>query len=196
MAQYARPDSDVQTTNWNSSTGGVFYGCIDEVTPSDSDYVYTDAMATNTLIVGLSDVTDPSSSINHTIRFRAKSANASKGPESCECELYEGSTKIAAMGAQALTRDTYNTFQYTLTEAEANAIGDYTALRLHFTPDPGSGTNDEIHVSWAEFEVPTAGPTPGWNKIAYTSEPPTPNAWNQVKQTGSSGWVRIDYEGE
>ena len=196
MAQYARPDSDVQTTNWNPFPEGTLYNCIDEVTSSDSDYVFTDAMATNTLIVGLSDVTDPNSAINHTIRFRAKSANASKGPESCECVLYESSKLIATTGAQTLTRDAYHTYQYTLSEAEANLISDYTALRLHFIPNPGSGSNDEIHISWAEFEVPDTGPSPGWNKIAYTSEPPTPNAWNQIKQTGSSGWVRIDYEGE
>ena len=52
------------------------------------------------------------------------------------------------------------------------------------------------YVYEADFwEVP-AGPTPGWNKLAFTSEPPTPNAWNQLKQTGSSGWIRIDYDGD
>lgn len=157
MAQFARPDSDVQTTSWNCSTGTEFFELINEVTASDGDYVYTDPMGTSTLIVGLSDVTDPESGSGHTIRFRAKSANASKGPESCECLLYEGGTQRATTGAQALTRDTYNTCQYTLSAAEADSIGNYNNLRLEFVPVPGSGANDEVYVSWAELEVPDVG---------------------------------------
>jgi len=156
MAQYARPSSDIQTTNWNNSGVGAYYQDIDEVTPSDSDYVYTNAMAETALIVGLNAVNDPGSSTNHIIRFRAKSAKASKGPESCECVLYQGTTQIATTGVQTLTRDAYNSFQYELSPAEADAITDYSALRLHFIPSPGSGKDDEIHVSWAEFQVPDA----------------------------------------
>lgn len=56
-----------------------------------------------------------------------------------------------------------------------------------------NNTNRRIEL---KIEGSALGPTPGWNKVVYTSEPPTPNAWNQVKQTGSSGWVQVNYEGE
>ena len=32
-----------------------------------------------------------------------------------------------------------------------------------------------------------------YNKILYTSEPPTPNAWNQVKQDAGTGWKKLLY---
>lgn len=155
MPEYARPDSDIQTTGWNCSSGSDLFELVNEVTASDTDYVYTNAMAGNTLIVGLGDVTDPQMNTGHIIRFRAKSANASKGPESCECLLYENGTQRATTGAQGLTRDSFNTYTYTLTTTEADSISNYANLRLHFIPDPSSGTNDEIHVSWAELEIPS-----------------------------------------
>lgn len=37
------------------------------------------------------------------------------------------------------------------------------------------------------------GPTTGFNKIFYTSEPPTPSAWNQVKQETATGWKKLLY---
>lgn len=40
------------------------------------------------------------------------------------------------------------------------------------------------------------GPPPGWNKLLYTSEPPTPNAWNQLKRDAGTGWKKLLFEGE
>lgn len=37
------------------------------------------------------------------------------------------------------------------------------------------------------------GVAPGWNKILYTNEPPTPNAWNQVKREAGTGWKKLLY---
>jgi len=48
-----------------------------------------------------------------------------------------------------------------------------------------------------EFECPDAGgPTPGFNKVVYTSEPPTANAWNQVKQDAGAGFVKVWYDSD
>jgi len=49
----------------------------------------------------------------------------------------------------------------------------------------------KLHIEWS-----AAGPTPGWNQIQYTSEPPIPNAWNQLKQEAGTGWKKLLYEGE
>jgi len=35
-----------------------------------------------------------------------------------------------------------------------------------------------------------------YKKLIYTSEPPTPNAWNQIKQDAGTGWKKLLYEGE
>lgn len=48
----------------------------------------------------------------------------------------------------------------------------------------------------ADSDKGYVGPTPGWNKVAFTSEPPTPNAWNQIKQDAGTGFKQIKYEGE
>jgi len=56
--------------------------------------------------------------------------------------------------------------------------------------DNDSGFAPKLHI---EFSV---GPAPGYYKLAYTSEPPTPNAWNQLKQDAGTGWKKLLYEGE
>jgi hypothetical protein len=42
-----------------------------------------------------------------------------------------------------------------------------------------------------------AGLTPGWNKLAYASEPPTPGAWNKVaydSEPPTTGvWNKLKY---
>lgn len=35
-----------------------------------------------------------------------------------------------------------------------------------------------------------------WKKLAFTSEPPTPNAWNQLKLEAGTGWKKLLLEGE
>ena len=40
------------------------------------------------------------------------------------------------------------------------------------------------------------GPSPGWNKLQYASEPPTASAWNQLKREAGTGWKKILYDGE
>lgn len=40
----ARPTSDITTTGWSASSGSVLYDMIDEVTPSDTDYIISPAL--------------------------------------------------------------------------------------------------------------------------------------------------------
>lgn len=64
-----------------------------------------------------------------------------------------------------------------------------TAMRVRFY---ATKANRQAEIYEADFwEV---GITPGWNRIEYTSEPPTPNAWNQVKREAGAGWKKILYE--
>lgn len=152
-AQYARPDVDVQTTGWQ--TAPCYEDIDEEIADDGATMCFISYDAENTLIVGLGDVTDPVSAINHTIRFRAQSIGGSKGKEVMQCFLYENGTLRASSANETLDRDTWTTFTYTLSEAEANSISNYNNLRLHFTPAHGSGSEgDVIGLDWAEFEVP------------------------------------------
>lgn len=159
MATFARPDGDI--TN-NGFSGG--FADIDEASPSDADFWLGNNNQADTLEVSLSDVSDPSSSSGHIFRYRiAKGDEDGTTPDgggnavTITASLWQGGTQIATDVAQ--TADgTWTQYAYTLTGSEADAITDYTDLRIRFvtTASGGSPANRRAGaVSWAELEVPS-----------------------------------------
>jgi len=63
------------------------------------------------------------------------------------------------------------------------------------SPDVTSQFGDAC-VIFVSLTLAAAGPTPGWYPLQFTEEPPTPNAWNQIKQEAGVGYVKILFEGE
>jgi hypothetical protein len=60
--QYARPESDISAGSWSPSTGGDLYAMIDEVTPNDSDYIYSSTDPSNDVCeVKLESISTPDS---------------------------------------------------------------------------------------------------------------------------------------
>ena len=165
MAQFARPDSDVTKGNWDDPNGNdndILYDDIDEETPNDSDYIESpDNPSSEMCEVGLSNVTDPESSSNHTIRVRYQAPESGGGqPASIDftIKLMEGATERASWTEQPDPPSTWNTASYTLTTGEADSISDYTNLRLQFIANQTGGARvSRIEISWAEFEVPAVG---------------------------------------
>jgi len=51
------------------------------------------------------------------------------------------------------------------------------------------------YVHEADFNE-AGGVTPGWNRLEYTEEPPTPNAFNQLSQEAGAGYKKLLYEGD
>jgi hypothetical protein len=153
VTQYARPNSDIQTTGW-THTGSAFYTEIDEEPYNDNDYIRSSNGATNEIQMGLSPVTDPQTNVNHTIRFRAYSTGSGQ-PEQLTAYLRQGTTLIATYNPGNLPRGTPTEEAYTLTAAEADAITDYGALRICFQPTQ-VGAGENVTVTWARFEVPDA----------------------------------------
>lgn len=145
MTQYARPDSDISTGSWTSTP---LYQSIDEETASDADYIQSTTNS-DTCEIGLSTVTDPSSSSNHIIKYRARKA----GQGGLTVYLFDGTTQIASHTPTLTT--VFADYSYTLTSGEADNISDYSDLRLKFTCSVGlfGGSG----VSWADFEIPDAG---------------------------------------
>lgn len=162
MSQYGRPDSTVTATNIAGGT----YEAIDETTavdtPAGTEFVYGNEDAAVTYEVGLSDVTDPAVGTGHTFRYRIVSLNGTTPSVSaavyCTASLYEGTT-LRKADTQKTTTASWVTYELTLSEAEANAITDYTNLRLRFV-SPASGgsaaSRRALGLSWAELEVPDA----------------------------------------
>ena len=153
MTQYARPDSDISATNWTGA-----YTAIDEETPNDSDYITGSSSANGTDEVGLSNVTDPASSANHVIKFRARQSGTPGHQRYLTLVLCQGSTGIAITPTATLDGSTWTDYSYTLSSAEADALTDYTDLRLRIisSGDVGapSGSRRSVYVSWVDFEVP------------------------------------------
>ncbi len=156
MTQYARPDSDVSVGGWTTAD---LYAKIDETPYSDADEIQAQVRASNqTCEVGLSDVTDPTSSSAHVIKIRAKFSTNNSRTATLDVLLIEGTTTRATFNTGTLTTG-YAEYSYTLSGAEADAISDYTNLRLRFVGKMnagGSGTSCITFVSWAEVGVPDA----------------------------------------
>lgn len=159
MAQFGRPISNITTTNF---TGG--YAEIDESSASDTDFAYGADNSVATLEVALtSTLSDPGSSSGHTFRYRVAKSDGGVidgGGNSVDitAHLYQGTTLIASDTTRTTT-GTWTQYELTLSGAQADAITDYTDLRLRFvTTSSGGPPNDRRGgaVSWAELEIPDA----------------------------------------
>lgn len=160
MAQFGRPDADVT----NTGNGG--FADIDEASPSDADFWFGDNNQADELEVSLSNVTDPASSADHVFRYRIAKTNAGTvsgtgNAVTVTARLMQGTTEIATDTAK--TADgTWTQYAFTLSGAEADAITDYTDLRLEFVTSASGGSPANRRggaVSWAELEVPNAAVT-------------------------------------
>ncbi|HEY0751896.1 MAG TPA: hypothetical protein VGD26_12115 [Chitinophagaceae bacterium] len=158
MAQLVRPDGNITQTSF---TGG--FAEIDEITASDVDFAYGANNTAAVLEVSLGNITDPVSSTGHTFRYRIARTNAGVvdaggNAVTVTAALYQGTTLIATDVAKTAT-GTWTQYAYTLAGAEADAITDYTDLRLRFTTSASGGgpsLRRGAAVSWAELESPDA----------------------------------------
>jgi hypothetical protein len=128
--QVLRPSSDISVNGW-TSTGANLWSVIDEDNPSDADYISSPANPAGEVAeVKLSSGIDPVSSTGHVVRYRV----AATGQDAAiTVALYCGATPIASW-AQTLTADAGGTnYQQTLSSGQADAITDYTDLRLRFS---------------------------------------------------------------
>lgn len=147
MSQFGRPDSDVTKGAWTASSGTDLYPMLDEVSPDSADYIILTNQTSNTCEVGLTNVTDPVSSSNHVVRVRGRRV----GTVTLTAYLYQGTTQICTFSLTLGTTDA--TTEYTLSGAEADAITDYSDLRIRLT---GTASNAArfIYIVWAELDVP------------------------------------------
>lgn len=157
MAQTARPDSDVAAGSWVTSP--LWSKVDDAVSAPDGTFINSeDASSGNTTTVqlGLSNVTDPASSTGHVLRYRYRKSDADRDM-ACTVQLYQGATLIAqdAVGGIATA---FTDRSYTLTAGEADAITDYSDLRVHFygTASGGIAGGTALVIDAVEFEVPDA----------------------------------------
>lgn len=108
----ARPNSDITTTGWTASTGTVLYEMIDEVTPSDADYIISPGLASSPgpAIFGLNSSL---SSGSYTVRVRARYNNGAAGY--LQAFLLDSSNNVVGTGAQQALTSAYATYDIAIT---------------------------------------------------------------------------------
>jgi hypothetical protein len=136
MAQFARPESpDVTVTGWTEDDGttDALWDEINEVSFDDATYVKSATPpGANEYETTLSDVTDPLVSTGHIMRWRRRKQPASGSAQiNLTVRLMQTTTQITSQADNNLP-GAFTDTSYTLSAGEADAITDYTALRIEF----------------------------------------------------------------
>lgn len=134
MAQFARPDGDTSVGAWATNAGGTtsLFATIDESVANDADFVRSElAPNASAYECSLSNIEDPVSSSGHVVRYRYAKDAAGGAQINLTVELRQGTTVIASATHTNIS-DTVTAGSITLSGAEADAITDYTDLRLRF----------------------------------------------------------------
>jgi len=180
--QYAYPTSDISNASWTMSAGATLWPLLDEEPYSDADYVM--AQWTNdgdAFVVKLGSLTDPNVHTGHILRIRAGVEPQGSEHTHLKYELLQGTTVIGDSGVIELPfwSNPFNAYSFTLSEAEAANITDYTDLRVRVTDVTGAPAS-YTRVSWVRLEVPLSGGS-GYVSQTYadfpTASAPTTSVW-------------------
>jgi hypothetical protein len=152
MAQFARPISVISNSfNWSHAHGAASIPeAIDEEIADDNDYMETGGMGSITQI-GLSGVTDPGLHTGHIMRCRICTPIVS-------VQLRRNSdsgNSIACVICWTHITTGWDDYSYTLSEAEAAEIDDYSGLFFSIQMHNGN----PIYISWMELEVAEIPPS-------------------------------------
>mgnify|MGYP007132576074 CR=1 FL=1 len=131
----ARPISDITVGNWRTQNDDAvsLFGQIDEAVADDGDFVKSPASPATieTYEALLSPVDDPLVATGHVIRYRLKKNAGGGDALSTRVRLMQGSTVIATW-VHSNVDEIPEIIAQTLSASEANAISDYSNLRLRF----------------------------------------------------------------
>jgi len=170
MAQLLRPDSDITTTGFNTSTGATFYTLLDEATRSDTDYAYSSNNTNATLEVGLSDPLVNPDAGTCTLRFTwVKTNNGSLDGTGSDppfsIAVYEGAVFVAGLASgtlQGLELTYSGSWQQTSFTFSTELVTDFTDLRVRYeVSSTGGNPNNRrgMGFSWVELEIPDGAVT-------------------------------------
>lgn len=152
MTQHLRPASTISAGGWTASST-TLHGDTDEgIDNADDAATYAQCLNDNDdMELALEEGTDPLTDSSHVLQWRAKRAGAYFLPCLSRVQLYQGATLIATGTG---SHGDYSTATYTLTSAEANAITDYTDLRVRvrFTNNMAAA---HMHLTAIEFDIPS-----------------------------------------
>jgi len=157
MGQIARPNSDISVGGWSPYPADptTLWDKIDEVTPNgDTDYIVS-STDEDECELNLTAVIDPEVGTGHKIRCYAKSPAGGGAAEQMYISLVENGTERARSATENVNRNAYGLIEYTLSEAEANSIGNYGNLRIRARITK-TDADEPIRITQFEFECPSA----------------------------------------
>lgn len=167
--QFGLPISDISKTNWSQFAGNndaFAYNELDEGfgkdrgdgngVDDDTTMWHTDATSntTRTIECKLRALRDPTIHTGHVIRARVSKSSTDGAVLTGTLYLVQGTTVIAESAGTVVLGPTQQTIEYTLSEAEAANITDYTDLRLRYTASLGAGTARRCRISTLELQIP------------------------------------------
>lgn len=154
MTQHLRPISTITAGAW-TAIATTLHGDTDEgIDSPDDDTTYAEtSTASSDMELRLAVGADPGTGLSHTIQWRARRHGVWFLSAELAVSLYEGAT-LRATAPSTFFGDFYTTESYTLTEAEANAITDYSNLRLRFQLVLDMGTA-HVHITACELDIPS-----------------------------------------
>jgi len=165
MAQFLRPDSDITTTGFNTSTGATFYTLLDEATRSDTDYAYSSNNTNATLEVGLSNPLASPDTGTCTLRFtwvktNNGSLNGTGSDPPFSISVYEGAVLIASVSDATLSYS--GSWQESSLTFSTTLVSDFTDIRVRYeVSSTGGNPNNRrgMGFSWVELEIPDGAVT-------------------------------------
>ncbi len=152
---------------WKAVTGS---------SPSDLSYAESDnGYEAASFQVAIDALEPPLSTSGHVLRFRCWHYRGDTTYARVIAKLYDGDDLIAVSDAKVL--DYYEqTFEYTLSSAEAGAISDYGRLSVAICRPESASSRQRYYLrcSWVAFDVPDAPQFVGPSGVAGTSSVGSP----------------------
>ncbi len=102
------------------------------------------------------------------MRFRYKVTGSSTAERQTVLLLQGATTRATVVNNATVTRNAWTQVDYTLTAGQADAITDYSDLRLRFTPGT-LAAGETYRISWAVLEVPDRPPVTLAGAVTATS---------------------------
>ncbi len=135
--QYGRPNADSSVGTWTThsalTTG--LWDTLNEAVPDDADFIRSVVAPSSTAYeASFASLVDPVSSTGHVLEVRARHDNGGGGGVTLTSELRQGANALSTplSVAEALT-SSWVTYSYQLSAAQADAITDYSTLRVRVT---------------------------------------------------------------
>jgi hypothetical protein len=119
-----RPNATTTAGAWTAVGAATLFGAMNEVTPSDAEYITTSSLTTGKFKVEVS--TDPGDDNNHSVSIRARKTSGTLTVSLVQGDPSETLIKSWVVGATA----SFATYILTMTSGEASAITDYSNLYL------------------------------------------------------------------